>query len=904
MTADGSSEQRHVVTNATITYTGAQFLCEALSQAGVTHVFGGHGGAVVPLIDAIVAHPKLTWVYARCETNASQMAAADAKLRGSLGCCVATSGPGASHLLSGLIDADQDRCPVLCITGMKDLGHTRHADFQDIDQASIFRMAGLALSETVASIGQLLPLTRNAFTAALSANRCAHIAIPIDVQMQTLDARSDFCLGTSFLHQACVPASRVRVETLATALKREIESDRRVIIACGYRANKVGALVERFAELLHAPILTSYDGKGTVDEHHPLAYGVVGVYGNVGTSSATDLLDQCQTVIGICVNEWSELILDKSGLQVRRFVQIDERLIAGDSMRFDPTATFSCGFLSESLHRVIDVLEEDLSHSARLSNRVTMTSAGMLKKGLAKRATVAIPQGTYEATSGDGIWAKLKQGSHDKPFGTPSTLTTGRRFTTHQNLSDTKHCHPALFFRVMSDHLDEKTVVCADIGDNALFMASALIAQRGQRFLTSEHLGIMGYSVNSGLAASMSSKGKKLVVAGDGGVQMSINELSTFKDHGASNVLVVVIKNSRLGRVQNEAWGPGLKADGCAIGAPNFVELFKAYGYPDGMVLSTCETEVIESTIEKGWAAAEKNGCCIIEVMQDPATHPIMHKLQYRASLHAKPYSRTRSADSTLPKIKVEHWVNDKPQVQQWLNALTEVTSSDPYWLEKGDLLLQEPARLIEKLLPSLGGIPVNELFHSHEARVNFNIAYDAAVLNTVSARELLEEVVSRGQSNGHPLKFQLIACPPKYISKLHSHPSVQLTLPLVGSLSEKYLTGATLDPSLLAGHSPMTVAEVNGKFYEPPKDEEIASQKKSIEEEIENKILSLGESGRFLSRLHEEGHGIYYQVGSVNQSYTEDTGCLMFVLWSGINADMDIGVSLGIEGNECLMMA
>ena len=93
---------------------------------GVTHVFGGHGGAVVPLIDAIVRHPSLTWVYVRCEVNASQMAMAYGKLTGTVGCCVATSGPGAGHLLSGLVDAEQDRVPLLCITGLKDMGHARY----------------------------------------------------------------------------------------------------------------------------------------------------------------------------------------------------------------------------------------------------------------------------------------------------------------------------------------------------------------------------------------------------------------------------------------------------------------------------------------------------------------------------------------------------------------------------------------------------------------------------------------------------------------------------------------------------------------------------------------------------------------------------------------------------------
>ena len=152
-------------------------------------------------------------------------AAAHAKLHGSLGCCIATSGPGAAHLLSGLVDADQDRCPLVCITGLKSSDHVRYADFQDIDQASIFRMAGLAFSETVSDVGQLLPLTRNAFTVAISSNRCAHLAIPINIQQELVKARTHFCLGTTYQLLQGVPATKVQLDALVMALRTEIGKD-------------------------------------------------------------------------------------------------------------------------------------------------------------------------------------------------------------------------------------------------------------------------------------------------------------------------------------------------------------------------------------------------------------------------------------------------------------------------------------------------------------------------------------------------------------------------------------------------------------------------------------------------------------------------------------------------------
>ena len=93
-------------------YSVARLLANTLSDLGVTHVFGGHGGAIMNVIDAIVNHPKLEWVYIGCETNAPIAAGAYAKLRNGLGVCISSSGPGASHMLSGCLDCFQDGAPV------------------------------------------------------------------------------------------------------------------------------------------------------------------------------------------------------------------------------------------------------------------------------------------------------------------------------------------------------------------------------------------------------------------------------------------------------------------------------------------------------------------------------------------------------------------------------------------------------------------------------------------------------------------------------------------------------------------------------------------------------------------------------------------------------------------------
>lgn len=207
---------------------------------------------------------------------------------------------------------------------------------------------------------------------------------------------------------------------------------------------------------------------------------VVGVYGNAGTYSALDLLEQCDTVIGICVNDWTELATDSSGLQVRRIIQIDDRLVAGDSFRFAPSAVLSCGYLGESLGQVNKALEEYMRPLTRYSHRVTGTVDIDLD------AIV-----THEPKTQKHTWEELKKESYTKPVGTPSTFLQIERLIDSSEVKSKVHCHPAVFFDVMARYLSSSSTICADIGDNALFMAASLAAQRGQRFLTSEHLGIM-----------------------------------------------------------------------------------------------------------------------------------------------------------------------------------------------------------------------------------------------------------------------------------------------------------------------------------------------------------------------------------------------------------------------------
>jgi len=219
---------------------------------------------------------------------------------------------------------------------------------------------------------------------------------------------------------------------------------------------------------------------------------------------------------------------------------------------------------------------------------------------------------------------------------------------------------------------------------------------------------------------------------------------------------------------------------------------------------------------------------------------------------------------------------------------------------------LISPSEVVQTMFQSLSVVPGEtslQLFHTTEASKTFDSEYHAAILNALPANVLLEEVVSKGTSNSHPLKMQFLACPPNFTFKLHGHPSVELMIPLIGEVWEKRLFGATLHPSLLAGKSPLPVAEEEGSFYTPPSVNEIAQVQESLTTLLAEKIISMGNKGEFADRPIEEGQVLCNQVSSIHQSYTKNQGCLLLVFWCGVHANLDCGCCTDIAGSEDLFL-
>jgi thiamine pyrophosphate-dependent acetolactate synthase large subunit-like protein len=335
--------------------TVADFVAEALVSAGVTHVFGGHGGAVVPLIEAIEANPKLTWVYMRNEANASLAAHAAAKLQpGVVGCCLATSGPGATNLTTGLVSGKMDAVPMIAITGMKPSYKASLVDFQDIENDRLF--AGiLDYSKRVVHPFQAPLLMRDALGFAVSRRTCVHLAFPEDIQEHELDENHEMLLESAIHPLLSVPPSVVSVQQTAEFVQAQGKAKSRVLIAVGHLGVGAGKEITALAELINAPIVTRLDAKGVVDESHPLCIGVAGVHGSPGVAATRDMIESADCIVSVGVeDQMLGQFLETGGVQNRKLVYVmpDTSTVSG---RFNADAVL-IGSVADSLHMLTEEL--------------------------------------------------------------------------------------------------------------------------------------------------------------------------------------------------------------------------------------------------------------------------------------------------------------------------------------------------------------------------------------------------------------------------------------------------------------------------------------------------------------------------------------------------------------------
>ncbi len=322
--------------------TVAEKIIEQLVSFGVKHVFGIPGDSNLPLVNAIRKNDDIDFILVRHEETGAFMASAHGKITDKLGVCMSIAGPGATNMITGLMDAATDRSPVLALVGQIPEVYLGSEAFQEIDQIELFRPFS-EYAETVARSNQAIKLTMMAAKYALKKLGLSVLSCPTDVLADTID------------DSIIQPEKRLfKSEVVATddEIKKAIElinGCKKPVVFGGWGSRHCGELLLKLAEKLKAPIATTSRAKGVIHETHELALGVLG---SIGTKHAAKAIQKADLII-IIGSGFRQANLVPKGVKI---LQIDN-----DTTRIGKTFDVDVGLVGDAgliLQKLVPLVKE------------------------------------------------------------------------------------------------------------------------------------------------------------------------------------------------------------------------------------------------------------------------------------------------------------------------------------------------------------------------------------------------------------------------------------------------------------------------------------------------------------------------------------------------------------------
>lgn len=498
------------------TATGARLLVSSLERMGVEVVFGYPGGAIMPIYDALTG-TGLKHILVRHEQGAAFAADAYARASGKVGVCMATSGPGATNLITGIANAMMDSVPMVCITGNVPQGVMGTDAFQEID------ILGVTLPIVKHSI-----LVRDAAEIPAAVEQAFHIAasgrpgpvlvdLPKDVQFATATAPFGFNIPNE--------ASDVDHDAIAEAERFIRASERPLIyIGGGVKIGRATEAVRAFAEATGIPAVSTLNALGTVATDAP---GYLGMLGMHGTRAANEAVQSSDLLIVL-------------------------------GARFDDRAT---GKLAEfAPHARVVHFDVDASEIGKL-RETHVPVAGELKPGV--EALTARLAATPLAIDPWVIRCASAAERHAARYDAPGEGVYA----------------PALL-KQLSEAAGDRFVAACDVGQHQMWAAQHCRFSKPEAHITSGGLGAMGFGLPAGLGAKLADPSATVVtIAGDGGFMMNIQELATLKRYGVA-LKIVLLDNSSLGLVRQwqELFFEENYSEVDLSDNPDFVKVAEAFG--------------------------------------------------------------------------------------------------------------------------------------------------------------------------------------------------------------------------------------------------------------------------------------------------------------------------------------
>ena len=501
--------------------TGAEIIWATLEGEGVREVFGYPGGAILPAYDALRKFP-IRHILVRHEQGAVHMADGYARASGRVGVAIATSGPGATNMVTGIATAMLDSIPIVCITGQVGSKVLGTDAFQEVD------ITGITLPVTkhnylVTRAEDVAPVLRDAFRVANS-GRPGPVLVDITKDAQQATAEFDFAAAASE-KIGRHPMLKVAPPAIAEAAEL-IRGAQRPVILAGHGIMQSGAMeqVRALAEKAQIPVACTLLGLGSFPASHPLNLGMMGMHGE----------------------SW-----------VNHSIQESDLLIAC-GMRFDDRVTGTLATYAQKAKKIhIDIDPAEINKNVP----VQVALIGDLATVLDQLLPVVAPRD-------GGTW--LRSIDHMKGDAAVVDIV---------NLPDNGHLYAAHVMNDLWRATSGNAVVVTDVGQHQMWEAQYYKHDAPRSHITSGGLGTMGFALPAAIGAKIACPEKEVwVVAGDGGFQMTSCELATIAQENL-DINIAIINNGHLGMIRQ--WQETFydKNYQCSpILSPDFVKLAEAFG--------------------------------------------------------------------------------------------------------------------------------------------------------------------------------------------------------------------------------------------------------------------------------------------------------------------------------------
>jgi acetolactate synthase I/II/III large subunit len=541
--------------------TGAEAVIRSLEAEGVTDVFGLPGGAILPLYDAWAACEHTIRHYlVRHEQGAGHMAQGYARATGRVGVAIATSGPGATNLVTPIADAYLDSTPIVCITGQVPTHLIGTDAFQEADITGI-TMPVVKHSWLVDRVEDIPRVIKEAFHIARSGRPGPVLVdIPKDLQLAELD----FSYPKQVDIPGYKPSRHGHPKQVITAAEAILAAERPVFYVGGgaVSANVDPADLIRVAESVQMPVITTLMAKGVFPDSHPLCIGLPGMHGSKAAN-------------------WA---MNQADLLVACGARFDDR-VTGKLDVFAPGA--------KVIHMDIDPAEIDKNRAAQIP---IVGSLELVVPKLAEAVQSRMNGGPPKTAE----WlAKVQGWKQQNPF----------------RYRNTEPLKPEYVIERLRDLTADRDVIwTTGVGQHQMWAAQYLRIDQPRRWLTSGGLGTMGFGVPAAIGAKVGRPDATVInIDGDGCFQMTMQELATARMYGIAAIHVVV-NNGWLGMVrqwQELFHGERYSETLLESSSPDYVKLAESFGLPG----FRCETvEEVDAAIT---AALECGQPCVIDAHVD-----------------------------------------------------------------------------------------------------------------------------------------------------------------------------------------------------------------------------------------------------------------------------------------------